>query len=224
MYIDPIIAWPLIIFFFVFLLKLANFIHSVYKSPFHYPYFNHCIDVSGRKNPSVEDLIDEFLINNGFSFIQNHKSNIDRWKRDCLDKVDGSMMKEYRFKQYQQCLDDDNAFNFIITRKTNRYMQRTFSCDYEYLLNRDRILRSINYECTINSYFCNNQRKLMTPELRKKIKERDHYTCQMCGKYMPDEVGLHIDHIIPISKGGKTIPSNLQVLCSKCNGRKSNKM
>ena len=62
-----------------------------------------------------------------------------------------------------------------------------------------------------------NQRKLMTPKLREQIKERDNYTCQMCGKEMFDEVGLHIDHIIPVSKGGKTVPSNLQVLCDKCN-------
>lgn len=41
---------------------------------------------------------------------------------------------------------------------------------------------------------------------------------------MPDEVGLHIDHIIPINKGGKSVKSNLQVLCSKCNGSKSNKI
>ena len=45
----------------------------------------------------------------------------------------------------------------------------------------------------------------------------------LCGKYMPDEVGLHIDHIIPVAKGGKTVPSNLQVLCSKCNGNKGTK-
>lgn len=55
---------------------------------------------------------------------------------------------------------------------------------------------------------------------KKKIAERDNYTCQNCGKYMPDGVGLHIDHIIPVIKGGKTVESNLQVLCSKCNGRK----
>ena len=36
---------------------------------------------------------------------------------------------------------------------------------------------------------------------------------------MSDEVGLQIDHIIPVSEGGKTVPSNLQVLCSKCNGK-----
>ena len=63
----------------------------------------------------------------------------------------------------------------------------------------------------------------MTKELRQQIIDRDKYTCQLCGKYMPDEVGLHIDHIVSISKGGKTVPSNLQVLCSKCNGSKSNK-
>lgn len=54
--------------------------------------------------------------------------------------------------------------------------------------------------------------------------ERDSYTCQICGKYMPGEVGLHIDHIFPIAKGGKSIPSNLRVLCSKCNGKKGAKL
>lgn len=45
----------------------------------------------------------------------------------------------------------------------------------------------------------------MTQGIRDRIKSRDGYTCQICGRYMPDGVGLHIDHIIPISKGGKTV-------------------
>ena len=35
---------------------------------------------------------------------------------------------------------------------------------------------------------------------------------------------LTIDHIIPLNKGGKTIPENLQVLCRKCNASKSDKV
>lgn len=57
----------------------------------------------------------------------------------------------------------------------------------------------------------------MTSELRRQIMERDGYTCQICGRYMPDGTDIHIDHVIPVSKGGKTVPGNLQVLCSKCN-------
>lgn len=98
------------------------------------------------------------------------------------------------------------------------------ACDFNYLKRAYEYLEKINFECTRQSYESANQRRLMTPILRRKIMIRDRYTCQICGKHMPDEVGLHIDHIIPVSKGGKSVESNLRVLCSKCNGRKSDKM
>ena len=85
-------------------------------------------------------------------------------------------------------------------------------------------MREIGFSCTLRQYQEKDQRKLMTQRLRAEIMLRDNFTCQKCGKQMLDEVGLHIDHIIPVSKGGKTVASNLQVLCSKCNGRKSNQL
>ena len=70
-----------------------------------------------------------------------------------------------------------------------------------------------------------NQRSAMTNDLREAIKKRDNYTCCMCGNSVYNEPNLllEVDHIIPISKGGKTEASNLQTLCWRCNRAKSNK-
>lgn len=207
-------------------------------SPFHYPYFTHAFNVSKKRNPQIEDYIDDFLIDDGMEQINHHQQLVDNWKNDSEKRIRRSLFRHLRKKQYLECLDDDNAYHFLFTRNQTRYTQqyyvkssykvktidKEYGCSYEYLCRRDQKLSGISYECGLRAYHSKNQRRLMTPELRKQIAERDHYTCQICGKYMPDGVGLHIDHIIPVSKGGKTVPSNLQVLCSKCNGHKSDQI
>ena len=59
--------------------------------------------------------------------------------------------------------------------------------------------------------------------LRFKVMQRDNFKCCMCGASPAKDpsVELHIDHIIPWSKGGETTIDNLQTLCSKCNLGKS---
>ena len=56
------------------------------------------------------------------------------------------------------------------------------------------------------------------------IMKRDNFKCCMCGRSPATTPGLelHIDHIIPWSKGGETVIDNLQTLCSDCNLGKSN--
>lgn len=68
------------------------------------------------------------------------------------------------------------------------------------------------------------QRSIMTDSLRYDILRRDNFRCQICGTTAKEGAKLHVDHIIPISKGGKTTPDNLQTLCERCNMGKSNKM
>lgn len=50
------------------------------------------------------------------------------------------------------------------------------------------------------------------------------FKCQCCGSKPSkgNDVVLHIDHVIPFSKGGSNEAGNLQVLCSHCNIAKSN--
>ena len=67
------------------------------------------------------------------------------------------------------------------------------------------------------------QRGIMTDSLRYDIMKRDGFRCTICGAAASDGVKLHVDHIIPISKGGKTIPSNLRTLCERCNLGKRDK-
>jgi len=54
-------------------------------------------------------------------------------------------------------------------------------------------------------------------ELAKKMRVRDNFTCQRCGKYGPSGGGeLHVHHKIPRGRGGSDDPSNLITLCSDC--------
>lgn len=58
---------------------------------------------------------------------------------------------------------------------------------------------------------------------RKLVKERDNYTCVLCG--CDDKSILTVDHIIPTSRGGgRNAMSNLQTLCQPCNNTKGNSL
>lgn len=69
-----------------------------------------------------------------------------------------------------------------------------------------------------------SRRKPLSGKKRLDVLERDDYRCQMCGAKVEDGVKLHIDHIIPVSKGGSNDMDNLQVLCHKCNLAKHDRM
>ena len=66
-------------------------------------------------------------------------------------------------------------------------------------------------------------RRDISLRLRFKVLQRDNFKCCKCGASPAKDpsVVLHIDHIIPWSKGGESVYNNLQTLCSKCNLGKS---
>jgi hypothetical protein len=67
------------------------------------------------------------------------------------------------------------------------------------------------------------QNRHISLKLRDKILRRDNFRCVFCGRGVNDGVKLHVDHIIPVSKGGTSHADNLQTLCEECNLGKSNR-
>lgn len=65
--------------------------------------------------------------------------------------------------------------------------------------------------------------RVISDKLRYTVLKRDSFKCCACGASPAKDpsVELHIDHIVPWSKGGETTLENLQTLCSKCNIGKS---
>jgi ATP adenylyltransferase len=55
--------------------------------------------------------------------------------------------------------------------------------------------------------------------IRYNVLKRAKHRCELCGG-REDQVALHVDHIIPRSKGGSDDISNFQVLCVTCNTNK----
>ncbi len=213
-------------------------------NPFVYPAIKLSIDISGRKNPTYSEYIDQWVIDNHNKDFSDMSENIiNDWEEKCELIIKSSSLgvgkkREY-FREMKKIVkgEDYQIFHFEFIRNQTRYQQFNYK-KYSYnvaqvvhienlTLNRileiKKELRRINYETTRDKYNAKNQRKLMTKNLRQRIMERDRYTCQKCGKVMLDGVGLQIDHIVAIKNGGKSVESNLQVLCDKCNQRKGAK-
>jgi len=54
------------------------------------------------------------------------------------------------------------------------------------------------------------------------VAARDDFSCQYCGDKLPLSK-LNYDHVMPKSRGGKTIWENVVMACYQCNGRKEDR-
>lgn len=63
--------------------------------------------------------------------------------------------------------------------------------------------------------------RAFTENQKREAYEQQNGICSLCGKYFKLEE-MHADHIVPWSKGGKTVIENCQMLCTQDNIKKSN--
>jgi hypothetical protein len=86
--------------------------------------------------------------------------------------------------------------------------------------NQFRIIKSnLNHELIERT-----SRNGVSPKIRHDVFKRDCFKCRHCGSSPANDpkVILMIDHIQPITKGGKDSLDNYQTLCNYCNAGKGN--
>lgn len=69
----------------------------------------------------------------------------------------------------------------------------------------------------ITCYTDYRRRHYVSTKRRQELYRRDNGECVMCHA----RVWLTIDHILPVSKGGNSELSNLQLLCAGCHRKKN---
>jgi 5-methylcytosine-specific restriction endonuclease McrA len=95
-------------------------------------------------------------------------------------------------------------------------------------LDGDRVLRSQRFVFPAPSvirlieYIDVRGRQGRSSTKRSRILARDRYRCQYCG-VRGTLFDLTIDHILPRSRGGRTVPENLCAACLACNQRKGDR-
>lgn len=130
------------------------------------------------------------------------RSGISRFSLHVFERRFGSWRKALEYfvdymngNQIDECTETNTGNNFTINE------QRT---------NTQEVVHKTKREIGLRTRFL--------------VMKRDSFKCQMCGRSPATTPGLelHVDHIVPWSKGGETSIDNLQTLCSDCNLGKSN--
>jgi 5-methylcytosine-specific restriction endonuclease McrA len=115
-------------------------------------------------------------------------------------RVNGSAYEEYDFNEWEKVTGLDSSYEYMNT------------CTGRFPI--PHIIRYLYYS---------RIPKATLRLSRKSIYERDNYTCYICGKKF-GEKHLSLDHMIPVSKGGRTEWENLATCCIDCNSDKADNL
>lgn len=136
--------------------------------------------------------------------------NISKYSIDTYKRRFGGWRKALeRFVEYI-----NNSGQCVIDNKPTSGQERPYSIIEEHLHDEYNAFEKQSSHKTSRN---------INTRLRFKVMKRDNFKCCACGASPAKDpsVELHIDHIVPWSKGGETEIDNLQTLCSKCNLGKS---
>jgi HNH endonuclease len=121
----------------------------------------------------------------------------------------------------QIAMGNTDRFSELIS-KLNKWERETDKIENA-LDDKSAIEAPVSEEILSRAKEAAEQRIKVMPAMRWRVFQRDGWKCVACGRTSEDDVILHVDHIVPRSKGGKDELDNYQTLCHPCNIGKSNK-
>jgi len=132
-----------------------------------------------------------------------------------LLKVEAKMVNKIKLKPMLDT-EIEIIVRYTSPRGRNSYSSKATYPFYEIKSFYVQMLDSVAKRST-RSYQMKVERFKMTATMRYQVLVRDKATCQICGASKKDGVILHVDHILPVAKGGKSTLDNLRTLCDRCN-------
>lgn len=151
-----------------------------------------------EKFPDKEKWIARFLVNSKNRYIITDVSLF-------VQDLDGATTPNHH-----------KAYIFDTVAQAQVFLRKHKVFDNAYILNTNLCLIEKK-----NKSETQCKRIAFSAEVKNKVYRRYNGRCGICGSQVDSE-NFTIDHILPLSRGGKNELSNYQLACTKCNALKSN--
>lgn len=176
-----------------------------------------------RKEEDVVTLCQVLKIKSPRKATPEHRARMRKELVDCLRSTYGWQI-DHRNEIKLGTFDGRNG-RFLDTTATDFMRDFVVSAVVKghFMQNKGYKLPGLHYEVVEMSADAASRGlgRSVPPSLRYLVLARDQ-RCLLCGA-TKDDTRLHVDHIVPWSKGGATELDNLQTLCARCNLGKGNR-
>lgn len=168
-------------------------------------------------------------------YFSKNKDNILEWNKEYRKKYDiknkdkiKAYGSEYRKINKQKLKDVAKEYYSLNKEKTNKRNNENYLKRRDVILEKQKQYRLNNKDKILSKQ--RNRRSRIAGNIGKhtekeiiELLKKQNYRCANCLHCIKERKNRHLDHIMPISLGGRNDIVNLQWLCVKCNLNKGAK-
>ena len=157
--------------------------------------------------------------------IDKVRASAKKW-RETNKKRERERLQKYKRENKEKVRASAKLYTTRNSKKINQYSREYYKANKERKIILGKEYRRSHPEK--NTEYSQNRRArkngnggAITEVEWKKLQDKYENRCLCCGR---KDMKLSLDHVIPLSKGGRHEIGNAQPLCVPCNSRKNNKI